>query len=188
MTHEELNKLKVGEKAVDIQEYYWGENGKILAYKVTIYTCVKYFLFFKKIKEYTFPFYFVSKEFALEFLKVYEKYGFKHIKFYDSDIYTYGGDYDYYDGILMFNKNIQNQKFNYKLISAYDKFSTPETKHDTLLINGIWGGLVNSTDINKLRHWKSDCFNYSVIDIKEQMAAKEGTTGKTYSFKMIEEK
>ena len=52
MTQEELNNLKVGEKLVDIQEYYWGENGKILAYKVTIYTCVKYLLFFKKIKDF----------------------------------------------------------------------------------------------------------------------------------------
>ena len=77
MTKEELNNLKVGEKLVDIQEYYYGTNGKILAYKVTIYTCVKYLLFFKKIKEYTFPFYFVSKEFALEFLKVYENYKFE---------------------------------------------------------------------------------------------------------------
>ena len=188
MTQKELDNLKVGEKLVDLQEYYWGENGKILAYKVTIYTCVKYLLFFKKIKEYTFPFYFVSKEFALEFLKVYEKYDFKYVKFYDDDIYNYGEDYDYYNGILIFNKNIQNQKFNYKLISAYHKLSTPETKHDALLVDGIWDGMVCSSDFNKLRHRKADCFDYSSIDIKEQMAAKEGTTGKTYSFKMIEEK
>ena len=188
MTHEELNKLKVGEKAVDIQEYYWGENGKILAYKVIIYTCIKYLLFFKKIKEFTFPFYFVSKEFALEFLKVYEKYNFKYVKFYDSDIYTYGEDYDYYDGILMFSKNIQNQKFNYKLISAYNKISTPVTMYDTLHINGIWSGLVSSSDINKLCYRKLDCYHYSYIEEKEKLAAKEGTIGKTYSFKMIEEK
>ena len=36
MTKEELNKLKVGEKLVDIQEYYYGTNGKILAYKVIL--------------------------------------------------------------------------------------------------------------------------------------------------------
>jgi len=46
MSQDELNNLKIGEKLADIQEYYWGENGKILAYKVTIYTCIKYLLFF----------------------------------------------------------------------------------------------------------------------------------------------
>ena len=106
MTKEELNKLKVGEKLVDIQEYYYGTNGKILAYKVTIYTCVKYLLFFKKIKEYTFPFYFVSKEFALEFLKVYENYKFEYInisKDYEKPKYA----------IKIYDKNIQNQIIMY---------------------------------------------------------------------------
>ncbi len=174
MTQEELNNLKIGEKAVDIQEYYWGPNGKILAYKVTIYTCVKYLLFFKKIKEYTFPFYFVSKEFALEFLKVYENYDFIP---------------EHYNGFLLFNKNIQNQKFYYKMISAYHKLTTAETNHDALLENGIWNGLVCPIEhYGILYHSKSKCFSYSYIEEKEQIAAKEGTTGKTYSFKMIEEK
>ena len=183
MTQEELNKLKVGEKAVDIQEYYWGPDGKILTYKVTIYTCVKYLLFFKKIKEYTFPFYFVSKEFALEFLKVYENYEFKRIKIcIDSyaDIWKHG--------IFIFPKNIQNQKFNYILISAYHKISTPESEYDILFKNGIWGGIVcTSSHIYENRYWKPKCFNYTSIIEKEQNAAKEGTIGKTYSFKMIEE-
>ena len=108
MTQEELNKLKVGEKTVNIQEYYWGPNGKNFAYKVTIYTCIKYLLFFKKIKEYTFLFYFVSKEFALEFLKVYENQDFKKIKIC-TDSYANIWECE----IFIFPKNIQKQKFNY---------------------------------------------------------------------------
>ena len=182
MTQEELNSLKVGEKAVDIQEYYWGCNGKILAYKVTIYTCVKYLLFFKKIKEYTFPFYFVSKEFALKFLKVYENYDFKHV-YISEDIY---GNTNF--GISIYVKNIQKQKYNYVLISAYRKISTPESKYDTLINNGIWGGNVCEAYNYNLTYWYAYCLNYSYINENEKLAAKEGTTGKTYSFKMIEEK
>ena len=181
MTKEELNKLKVGEKLVDIQEYYYGTNGKILAYKVTIYTCVKYLLFFKKIKEYTFPFYFVSKEFALEFLKVYENYKFEYInisKDYEKPKYA----------IKIYDKNIQNQKYNYVLISAYRKISTPESKYDTLINNGVWGGNVCVADNYNLTYWYAHCLNYIYINENEKIAAKEGTTGKTYSFKMIEEK
>ena len=181
MTQEELNKLKVGEKAVDIQEYYWGENGKILAYKVTIYTCVKYLLFFKKIKEFTFPFYFVSKEFALEFLKVYENYKFKYINIsslYEKPEYA----------IIIYAKNIQNQKYNYVLVSAYRKNSTAVTDYETIINDGIWGGKVCKVIDNvEKRYWKAYCFDYTYINEKEQIAAKEGTIGKTYSFKMIEE-
>ena len=173
MTQKELNKLKVGEKAVDIQEYYWGHNGKILAYKVTIYTYVKYLLFFKKIKEFTFPFYFVSKEFALEFLKVYENYDFIEL----------------YSKLIIKSKTIKSPKHSYLMISAYNKPSTPCSKYDVLQIDGIWNGIVCPTDIG---YWmemcdKYDCMQYSYIEEKERMAAKEGTTGKTYSFKMIEE-
>lgn len=177
MTQEELNKLKVGEKLVDIQEYYWGPNGKILAYKVTIYTCVKYLVFFKKIKEYTFPFYFVSKEFALEFLKVYEKYDFNYIE-------LIGCSY----GIILTLKNLKIQKFKYVLIDAYKNINTPVSAYDTLIEGGIWGGKISSTCIYSGTHNIKDCFNYSFIEEKEKLAAKEGTIGKTYSFKMIEEK
>ena len=181
MTQEKLNNLKVGEKLVDIQEYYWGENGKILAYRVTIYTCVKYLLFFKKIKEFIFPFYFVSKEFALEFLKVYENYKFECINI--SDIYEKPKYV-----IKIYNKNIQNQKYNYILISAYHKISTSESERDTLINDGIWGGTVCAVNNFELHYWKPYCFDYTYIIKKEQNAAKEGTFGKTYSFKMIEEK
>lgn len=182
MTQKELDNLKVGEKAVDIQEYYWGENGKILAYKVTIYTCVKYLLFFKKIKEYTFPFYFVSKEFALEFLKVYENYDFNYIEIRDN-LQRYSGD-----GIILTLKKLKTQKFNYVLIDAYKNINTPITAYNTLFKGGIWGGKISSTSIYNRIHNIMDCFNYSYIEEKEKLAAKEGTTGKTYSFKMIEEK
>lgn len=178
MKQEELNKLKVGEKAVDIQEYYWGPNGKILAYKVTIYTCVKYLLFFKKIKEFTFPFYFVSKEFALEFLKVYEKYEFEYqyINFSKTEYAT-----------KIYIKNIQNQKYNYVLISAYHKLSTAISQSDTLINDGVWAGKVCEANSLESHYQKTDCFDYTFIIEKEKLAAKEGTTGKTYSFKMIEE-
>jgi len=175
MTQEELNKLKVGEKAVDIQEYYWGPNGKILAYKATIYTCVKYLLFFKKIQEYTFPFYFESKEFALEFLKEYENYNF--VKFYNR--------------LKIESKIIKSPKHKYVMISSYDNPYRPCSKYDVLKIGSLWKGLVYKIDRDdecwKDEYDKYSCMHYSYIEKIEQMAAKEGTIGKTYSFKMIEE-
>ena len=176
MTQEELNNLKVGEKLVDLQEYYWGENGRILAYKVTIYTCVKHLLFFRKIKEFTFPFYFASKEFALEFLKEHENYIFV----------------EFYSKLKIKFKTIKSPKHKYVMISSYDSPYRPCSKYDVLKIGGIWKGLVCPIDIDD-ECWndtydKYDCMQYSYIEEKEKMAAKEGTTGKTYSFKMIEEK
>ena len=176
MTKEELNNLKVGEKLVDIQEYYWGPNGNIIAYKVTIYTCVKYLLLFKKVKEYVFPFYFASKEFALKFLKEHEKYNI--VKFYDK--------------LKIESKTVKSPKHKYVMINSYISPYAPCSKYDVLKIGGIWKGLVYPIDKNNEcwsdRYDKYGCMYYSYIKEKEQMAAKEGTTGKTYSFKMIEEK
>ena len=53
MTHKEiLNSLNPGEKIVDIQEHFHGDNGRHTVYQVTIYTCVKNIIGFKKLKTY----------------------------------------------------------------------------------------------------------------------------------------
>ena len=43
-------------------------------------------------------------------------------------------------------------------------------------------------DNYNLTYWYAHCLNYIYINENEKIAAKEGTTGKIYSFKMIEEK
>lgn len=74
------------------------------------------------------------------------------------------------------------------LIDAYKNINTPISAYNTLIKGGIWGGKISSTNIYNRFHDIKECFNYSYIEDKEKLAAKEGTIGKTYSFKMIEEK
>lgn len=86
MNQEILDNLKIGEKAADIQEYFWGRNGEKLVYKVTIYECTKFpvkfgpflRLFQKRgIDKYVVPFYFETKELAQEYIKYSDKVWFR---------------------------------------------------------------------------------------------------------------
>ena len=168
MNQETLNSLKPGEKVADIQEYYWGKNGKILTYDVIVYECTKKFLR-KKINKVEFPFYFVSKEFAEKFLEHYDSFNFGCS---DRNVY-------------MRPKNIQNLHNNYWLINAYISISCPCSKSERLKVGEIWGGYVNIDSYSKYPR-KDENFSYELISNVEEKASKEGTIGKIYSYKLSE--
>jgi len=164
-----LDNLQVGEKTADILEYYWGKNGRILAYDVIVYECVRKFLR-KKINKVEFPFYFTSKKFAESFLKHYDSFNFN----YDADNVVY-----------MCPRNIQKIHNNYWLINAYTSMCCPCSKSERLKVGEIWGGFVNTDSYSKYPY-KDENFSYELIENIEKTAAKEGTIGKVYSYKLCE--
>ena len=176
MSQEELNNLKVGEKAADIQEYYWGPNGERLVYKVTIYTCEKvpFLKIFKKrhIDEYVVPFYFETKELAQKYIEYSNKVWFRPLT-------------GAFNGYTLFLTNYEKQKYDYYLVSAVKYFSTPITEDNIMYKGGVWNGKVNFGSYRRL--YKTQSIYFTQVFEKEKRASKEGTTGKTYSFKMIEE-
>ena len=68
MKADALNNLKIGEQLVEMQECTLHDMNVI---EVTLYKCVSIFRF-RKIKEYTFPFYFNSKKLVEDFLKYFD--------------------------------------------------------------------------------------------------------------------
>ncbi len=170
-----LNSLKLGEKAADIQEYYWGINGERLVYKVTIYTCEKvpFLRIFKKrhIDEYVVPFYFETKELAQEYIEYSDKVWFRPLTG---------------DGYALFLTNYEKQKYDYYLVSAAEYFSAPISKDHIMYTGGVWNGKVNFGSYSK-QLYKTQSIYFTQVFEKEKRASKEGTIGKTYSFKMIEE-
>ena len=173
MNKEVLNNLAIGEKAADIQEYHWGKNGEKLVYKVTIYTC-KSLLFGKYTSKYTFPFYFKTREFAEEFVQNHDKYEFKkfHLEDYCDTVHVH---YKIYPKNVGFKKT----KCEYSLVTA----SIADYNVALLEIGGIWDGFV---ECRNKRH--NSCINYkkyyTKIDELENDAAIEGTSGKTFSYKL----
>lgn len=173
MDKEILNTLKPGEKAVDIQEYYWGENGHLLVYKVTIYKCKKRAIFFKHIEEFTYPFYFASKKFAEEFIQNHEKFQIwaKEDEYNKTHYYMTVKDY-----------NSKSHKF-YMIDTRYS--------HGGIFVQlqkgYIWNGTVNKKEFSQNYNIDID-YNLYYLDIleHEKAAAKEGTTGKTFSYKLSE--
>lgn len=182
MNQDTLNSLKPGEKVVDIQEYYWGENGFRLVFKVTVYICTqKYYLgIFKKkhIKEYTFPFYFAHKEVAQQYLQYFDNFEIEKIEYV-----PYG--FTRYETYKLVIKNSKMYK-NYYLTDAYITIATPTSKNNRLNPGGIWNGLVNTDESNSTYVNKDYNMNFTKIFKSEECASKEGTTGKTYSYKLTE--
>lgn len=178
MNQEVLNNLAPGKKAVDIQEYYWGENGRILCYKLIIYECIekRYFLFFKKkeISEYTYPFYFQTKELAEQFIQEYDKY----IINYHKTLYC--------NPMTFYTIELKNDKVNeYYMAEAYQNKETPLSKLEYLQKGGIWGGYICKY-ASRSHLDKNKCYTYSSIPDMEKIAAKQGTTGKTFSYMLNE--
>jgi len=173
-----LDNLQIGEKIVDIQEHFYGTNGKHLVYKVTIYSCIKFLFGFKRIKKYTFPFYFASKEFAESFLQHYDSF-----EIYDKWYYDMWGQPDYF-GLSIKLLNSKHDKYQYRMV---DNLKIYGDKCDVLREDGVWGGLVNYYLAEKRYKplWSSK-YNIFYLDIqnKEELAAKEGTDGKTFSYKL----
>lgn len=176
-----LNSLNPGEKIVNIQEYFLGDNGSHLVYKVTIYTC-KNIIGFKKLKTYTFPFYFVSMEFAKSFLEHYDTYEIGTTE-YSSDLHYIGYD--------LYLKNADTQIYKYRMVDAYTKINTPCSKCDVLKKGGVWGGIVNYkkqiyTDYLNSHPPFSKDHNISYLNMvdKESMALKENTCGNSNFYKL----
>lgn len=174
MTQEELNKLKVGEKLIEMQECTLHDMNVI---EVTLYKCVSVFGF-RKIKTYTFPFYFTTKELVESFLKFYNYFEISQeplkwnniIKCISLVVKGQTGKYHMVDEYknVYYNKHYYNYKF----------------KSCALEEKGIWDGKLNNTsdiyprDMNK-------CYNFMELLDNCNIPIK---SEKIYMFKMIEEK
>ena len=180
MNQEILDNLKIGEKAVDIQEYYYGENGRTLVYKVTMYECIKTYLIFRKIKTFSIPFYFESKEFAENFIKNYDK--FKFIK------NNYGGSsYGSIHAYSLYPIEINSPKHIYYMVDARHPYAYSESHSKRLEENGIWGGIVNYGQMNTYGElYRNKNISYMKMFEIEKLASKEGSIGKTFSYKLTE--
>ena len=173
MKQEILNNLKLGEKAADIQEYYWGTNGERLVYKVTIYTCEKipFLKIFKKrgINEYVVPFYFETKELAQEYIEYSDKVWFRPLT-------------GAFNGYALFLTNYEKQKYEYYLVSAVDYFLVPVSEDHIMCKGGVWNGKVNFGSYR--RPYKTQSIYFTQVFEKEKRASKEGTIGETFSYKL----
>ena len=173
MTKDELkNSLALGEKAADILEYHYGQNGSQLVYQVIVYTCKK-FLFFEYISTYKFPFYFTCKKVAEDYLQYIDKFEIDlHVE-YDSN----GYERDKYCFVLI-PKNIKKPHYIFRMESPY----IPGSKH--LHKGEVWNGYVDCVDINWQSHIVYCNKRFSEIEAIEQDASKEGTFGKRFSYKL----
>lgn len=179
MNQEILDSLKIGEKAVDIQEYYHGKNGSLLVYKVIIYECIRKFLVFKKIESFAYPFYFNTKELAENFIKDIDK--FEIIK------NTYNLRHGTIHIYSLFPKEFEQPKNIYYMVDARHPFSCAESHSMRLDDNGIWGGLVNYETPDPYGElYRSRNMSYTEIFAKEKLASKEGSIGQTFSYKLTE--
>ena len=179
MNQEILDNLKIGEKAVDIQEYYHGKNGSTLVYKVIIYECVRKFLIFKKIESYSYPFYFVSKEFAESFIKDIDKF--------DIIKNNYNMRYGNIHAYSLYPKQFESPKYRYFMVDARHPYVLSETHSMRLENEGIWGGIVNYESMDPYGElYRNKNMSYTEIFEKEKLASKEGSIGKIFSYKLTE--
>lgn len=176
MNKEVLDTLKVGEKVADIQEYFHGKNGKNLVYKVTIYECIekRVCLIFKnkEIKEYVFPFFFKTKEFAQEFLTQCDNFNLILGRCYINGLYMHA--------YMLELRNISKLKNRYILVNVHKSLfgdCAPIGEND------IWDGFVNYGPYSLKKNYT---INYKDIHQIETLAAKEGTIGNTFSYKLSE--
>ena len=179
MNQEILDNLKVGEKAVDIQEYYHGKNGSTLVYKVTIYECVRKYLLFRKVESFSFPFYFVSKEFAEAFISDIDKFDIVKNNF---DL-RHGNMHVY----SLYPKEFESPKHIYYMVDVRHPYYFSESYSMRLENEGIWGGIVNYESMNQYGElYRNKNISYKEIFTKEKLASKEGSIGKTFSYKLTE--
>ena len=177
MNQETLNNLKIGEKVADVQEYFHGKNGKDLVYKVTIFECIEkrilYIFKTREIKEYVFPFFFKTKEFAEEFLTQCDNFNVVLNKCYIGGLLMHA--------YMLEPRNIAKPKNRYILINK-----TGNLLGDCSPINAnndVWDGFVNYAPFSLRKNY---IINYKDITKIETLAAKEGTIGNTFSYKLSE--
>lgn len=165
MENSVLNNLKRGEQLVEMQECTLHGMDVI---EVTLYKCVS-FLGFRKIKTYTFPFYFTSKEVVEKFLKFnnYFKIVNDHLR-WDSSVHC-------------FALSIKNCRIAH-MVDEYKKNDTHKYTHCSLTFKGIWGGELNDTSDMYPSSMSNNYDFMKFLDSCNISIKKE----KTYTFKMIE--
>lgn len=160
-----LNKLKIGEHAVEMQECLIS-NTKIV-YKVTLYTC-KRGLFKNHYSEFIFPFYFNTKALAEEFLQHYDDFQLCWGSYWDN------GDRAC---LMLYAKNSTQEK-KYWMVDC-DK---PNTNKAQLTEGGVWGGVVNTSGRYSVCNF--DNINYLGILYREYIITE---TKNKYCFIMVKE-
>lgn len=165
-----LDNLNKGEKLVEMTEYK--SHGK-LVYCVTVYICYDISFFGKrKIKEYTYPFYFISKAFAEEFLKYWGEFDIVQTTYWDHENIK---DIDCY--ALVLNED------EYILVDTY-KGSISSYKNKAQLGDwGIWAGDVVAYEYGRYSTDSLWRINYKTIFDIEDIGR---STNKSYIFKMVE--
>ena len=170
MTQEELNNLKIGEQLVEMQECTLHDMNVI---EVTLYKCISIFGF-RKIKTYTFPFYFISKELVEGFLKFYNY--FKICK----------DPLRWHNYINCISLTVKGQTTKYHMVDEYKNVYNNKHHHEftpcALEEKGIWDGKINNISDMYPRDMDK-CYNFMELLDKCNIAIK---SEKTYMFKMIE--
>ena len=155
-----LDNLKIGEKAVDIQEHFYGRNGKNVSYRVTFFSCVSTIFGFRRIKKYTMPFYFNTKDLATKYIEEHEKFIF---------------DCDETGFFLYPSKNADKDIFRKYYLIRKDSISNM-----VLSENKIWDGTVNYD--NSEYRWTTFNIPFTKIFEVDEIASKENSDGKTFSY------
>ena len=173
MKTDALKNLKIGEKLVEMQECSLHDMNVI---EVTLYECVSVFGF-RKIKTYTFPFYFTSKELVESFLKFYNYFKickdllrWQDINCISLAVKGQTGKYHMVDEYKNVYYNNLNNKYHYR----YDSCALEE--------KGIWAGKLNNTSDMYPRDMDK-CYNFMELLDNCNIPIK---SEKTYMFKMIE--
>ena len=171
MKTDALNNLKAGEQLVEMQEYTLHGMNVI---EVTLYKCVSIFGF-RKIKTYTFPFYFTSKELVENFLKFcnYFEISKEPLRWCDNT--------------FCISLVVKGQTRKYHMVDEYkiDYYKKDYIfKPCALEEKGIWNGKLNDTDDLYVSDM-DQCYNFMELLDRCNIPLK---SEKTYMFKMIEEK
>lgn len=170
MKTDALNNLKAGEQLVEMQEYTLHDMNVI---EVTLYKCVSIFGF-RKIKTYTFPFYFTSKELVERFLKFYNYFEICR------------DPLRWCNNIFCISLVVKGQTRKYHMVDEYKSINKTHYifRPCALEEKGIWNGKLNDTD-DMYPSNMDQCYNFMELLDRCNIPLK---SEKTYMFKMIEEK
>lgn len=171
-----LNELNKGDKLVEMTEYTLHNE---IVYNVSVYICEGVGLLFKrrKIKKYTYPFYFKTKEIANDFLSHWGDFSLVEVTYWNS------GEYDCYALIL----NNDHRERRFFMIDSYKRkrYSGLIGEYAQLEPKGVWNGVV--TEAEHGRYGTHDMYMFNYNKIYEIVDLPRKTNSKSYIFKMIKE-
>lgn len=189
MKQEVLDKMKNGEKLVEIKEIldykYAGITRTVFA--LIIYTCVDNTSFFDKIfgikrrviSTDSFSFYFETKELAEEFVKYYDNFLY--------DTYYYADECG--ENHECFTLETMDSDYSCYMVDAFknEKHKKCRTNKDFLEEGGVWGGLVYRDGLEKGEYsfyiYKNE-MKYFIEEFNNELPKKEG---KSYIYKLEKE-